>query len=85
MKKVIFIAAMVFALNFSSKANENESKPLNGNTYEMTRMEECCDGTPPRYITVGMKVVTKDECGNIIKTEYFYNGKNCVNTLIQQP
>ena len=28
-KKNIFITAMVFAFNFSSKANENESKPLN--------------------------------------------------------
>lgn len=86
MKKVIFIAAMVFALNFSSKANEgildlNQKPPKE--CLLVNTLKYCCpNGSEITIATIGMFV----ECGTGKPIEgkeptITYTGQTCAESI----
>ncbi len=89
MKKVIFIAAMVFALNFSSKANEDEQTVQNITSQQPCMsytkiMGVCPDGSPLELGTFG--VIYNCETGAIISTAWTpKEGGGCTSNLIYAP
>jgi len=89
MKKIIFIAAMVFALNFSSKANENEQTFQNLTSQQPCMsyaklMGDCPDGS--HFLLGTFAVLYNCETGAIISTAWTPNENGgCPSNLIYAP
>jgi len=87
MKKVIFIAAMVFALNFKSRANENILDLNQKSTKEClavtTLKYDCPNGGEIIIATIGMFI----ECGTGKPIEgkeptITYTGETCGQSIV---
>ncbi|MCZ2222107.1 MAG: hypothetical protein LC122_00535 [Chitinophagales bacterium] len=44
-----------------------------------------CGGQPPRFVQIGTRVKTYDECGNLVQVDESYNGNSCDELVFDIP
>lgn len=86
-KKLLSLTLMLMLsyISFANNSNKENKLLAGGNTYVFERIMANCGGQPPRFVQIGTRVKTYDECGNLVQVDESYNGNSCDELVFDIP